>query len=204
MPSRLLGAWLDPVWAGARRGELRLLAGAVAAGLMGGGCAFMGQRVPLAYAVSKNVAPAARKTALAPTAFLDKREEPSSVGRARMAYGLVKIPLRAKTAVAAWVEKAARADLEAVGYRFEPQAGWKLGGAVYEAWCAPAKRVVCRVRIEMWVVTQENMTVVKRMLKGEGARPELMPGDDMYALSLEDALREAVTAFRREIELVVP
>jgi len=185
-------------------GGMRAIAAVLALAGLAAGCALAGRRVRLLYSESKNVARAERKTPLAVMPFLDKREDRASLGHAPWAAGLLKMPLRAKTEVAAWAAGALSGDLASAGYRIQEDADWKAGGAVRKISCGGAKRALCVVEIEGWLRMKDNWQVLRRDYRGEGARPALFPDEDPYELSLEEALREALTAFRKEIELAVP
>lgn len=172
--------------------------------LAAAGCAPFGRRVELAYAPSKNVVKAARRTPIAVVPFLDKREETGSLGRAPADFPGLTTRLTTKADVADWARRAAALELESAGYQVADDTEWKAGGAIQRIDCRGKKRPVCLVEFELWLRMKENWQVVKRVYKGEGARPPILPEDDVYALSLEEALREVMTAFRRDVELQAP
>lgn len=167
------------------------------------GCFFIGRVVKLSYEPSKSVVKGARKTVLSPQAFLDQREDKSSIGRSPV-LGLAKRPMRARGDVAAWAGKAARAELEAAGYVFDEKSDWKVGGAVQSIQCLGGRKTTCAVQLELWVQMKDGWQTLKRGYSGEGAVPPLFAGADLFELSLREALREALGRFRRDVELSVP
>lgn len=157
----------------------------------------------LNYSPSKNVERRARQTALQVTPFLDKRRDASGFGRAPWALKLGSSPLKPSGDPAAWVTRAAGAELAAAGFETPPSADWKAGGALQETACSSGKRTICSVRLEAWLVGKDGKQALRQDYKGEGLRPPLF-GEDPYELSLEEALREALAGFRKDVERLLP
>ncbi|MBI4345794.1 MAG: hypothetical protein HY553_02995 [Elusimicrobia bacterium] len=167
------------------------------------GCALLGRRVELAYEPSRNAARAERKTVLSVVPFADRREE-RGLGRARSDFGFFRVPLLAGSGVGEWVTSALSKELEASGYKLAPESEWKLGGTVLAAACEPGKRIVCRVKLNVGLRMKDGWKVLDRQYQGEGARPPLFRGDDLYRLSLMDALQDVLGQVRRDVELASP
>ena len=163
------------------------------------GCALMGPAVRLSYHPSKN-ALGEKKTSIALSEFVDRRKD-LSLGRAA---GIFRLPLRPNRDVIGWVREAAAAEMKASGYKIDPGSEWKLGGVLEELSCGSERRIVCRARIELWLKGKDGWAVIKRKYEGEGARPPLLPEEDPRELSLDEALRDALVKFRRDVELAAP
>ncbi|MBI3549820.1 MAG: hypothetical protein HY078_12350 [Elusimicrobia bacterium] len=160
--------------------------------------------VKLGYSPAKSTQRAEHKTALVVSPFLDRREDPGRIGRATTALPGVTQPLSPTGDVAAWATKAAVAELAASGYVVTSSAPVTVGGTVRAIDCSGGKRVVCSVKIEMWTRLKHEWDVSKREYTGEGAMPPVFYNEDLYALSLEEALRDVLGRYRRDLELMAP
>lgn len=175
----------------------------VLAGLAASGCALLPRRVRLAYTPSKNVERRGRQTQLMVQPFLDRRSNPKNFGKASVAFELGSQPIKPWGDPAIWLTQAAAAELSSAGYETPPNADWKVGGALRDVLCGSGKRTICIVKIEAWITMKDGWQVIKKEYKGEGLRPPLM-GEDPYEISLEEALREALAGFRKDVERLVP
>ncbi|MBI4347709.1 MAG: hypothetical protein HY553_12700 [Elusimicrobia bacterium] len=167
------------------------------------GCALFPRRVRLGYAPSRNVERRPRQTELEITSFLDKRRDRSSFGKASILLEAGSQPIKPSGDPAKWLTQAASAELAAAGYQTAHAGGWKVGGALEEVHCGSGKRTICSLKLEAWVTMKDGWQVLKQRYSGEGLQPPLF-GEDPYELSLQEALREAMAAFRRDVERLVP
>jgi hypothetical protein len=167
------------------------------------GCALFPRRVQLKYNPSKNVDRRKHQTELLVTPFLDKRRDPSNFGHASVALQLGALPIKPAADPAKWLTQAAAVELAAAGYQTAGKEGWKVGGALQDVTCGSGKRTICRVKLEAWVVMKDGWQVLKQEYSGEGVLPALF-NEDPYEISLEEALREALSSFRRDVERLVP
>lgn len=187
-----------------RLGFFAAVVAAPSASLLWGGCAFAGRRVALHYGAPRPSG-AIRRTAMRVDPFLDKRSRSGSMGVATVGMGALRVPLRQKSDVRDWVRKAVSLELRAAGYILDSgSSAWTVGGTILEAGCGTPSRAECRVRLDIRVRMTDGWQVSRHEYPGEGIRPALLPGEDGYALSLEDALRDALVKFRRDLEITVP
>ena len=172
---------------------------------LAGGCMLLPRRVKLGYTSSKNAERRARQTQLAFSNFIDKRKDKRNFGRAPIVGELSSVAITPKSDPALWASQAATAELAAAGYVPSLSADWKVGGAINDISCGSGKRTICTLKLEIWITQQKDgWQVLKSVYAGEGVRPPMFAGEDPYELSLEEALREALTAFRRDVERMVP
>ena len=171
--------------------------------LLSGGCMMMGRGVNLTYAPSKNVIRTEHRTPIAILPFIDKRENPGLIGQVPMML-VFKEPLRTFGDVAVWAKQAAVLELSNMGYKIVPEAEWKVGGVIREVSCVGGKKIACSVKMELWVRMKDNWEVLKHEYRGEGSMPPLFKNADLYEQSLEEALRDVLINFRRDLELAVP
>lgn len=171
--------------------------------ILAAGCTLFPRRVRLEYIPSKNVERRARQNELEMTAFLDKRRDRSSFGHVPVLLEMGKQPIRPSGDLSKWLTQAASAELAAAGYQTSHAGGMKVGGALEEVACATGKRTICSVKLEAWVTMKDGWQVVKQRYAGEGVLPPLF-GEDPYELSLREALRDVMAAFRRDVERLVP
>lgn len=137
------------------------------------------------------------------TPFIDKRRDPSNFGHASLYMRMGALPIKPSGDPAQWLTQAASAELAAAGYQTSGKEGWKVGGALQDISCGSGKRTICKVKIEAWVVMKDGWQVLKQEYSGEGVLPSLFD-EDPYEISLEEALREAMSSFRRDVERSVP
>jgi len=171
--------------------------------LLSTGCTLFPRRVRLNYSPSKNVERHARQNELEMTTFLDKRRDRSSFGHASVLLEMGSQPIRPSGDTVKWLTQAASAELAAAGYQTSGAGRMKVGGALEEVACGSGKRTICTVRLEAWVTMKDGWQVLKQSYTGEGLRPPLF-GEDPYELSLQEALRDCMAAFRRDVERLVP
>jgi len=186
-------------------GRHAALALAVAAWAAAGACSFLPRKVALRYTPSKNLERRVRRTPIVLVPFLDKRPDTVSIGRAPMPGGVGTVRLKPGGDLAAWVRGAVELELEAAGYTIAAAGSdYKVGGSVKAVSCGSDKRGVCSIRVEAWLNMKDGWQLSIRDYQGEGLRPPIFPGEDAYELSMEEALREAVGALRRDVERLVP
>jgi len=167
------------------------------------GCAVLARRVQLRYTPSKNVTSRQRQTPIQIEPFADRRPSKADFGRASSEVPGVKLPIRPSSDAAAWATQAMGSELAAAGYSTQSKAQVKVGGVLKDVSCGSGARTVCSVKIEAWVVMKDGWQLLKQDYSGEGLLPPMF-GEDPYELSLEEALREALEGFRKDLERVVP
>ena len=167
------------------------------------GCAVLARRVELRYAPSKNVTSSQRQTPLQIEPFSDRRARKADFGRASSGVPGVTLPIRGTSDPAAWATQAMRSELAAAGYDARGKADVKVGGTLKEVSCGSGARTVCAVKIEAWVVMKDGWQLLRQDYSGEGLLPAMF-GEDPYELSLEEALREALQGFRKDLERTLP
>lgn len=166
------------------------------------GCLLAARPVRLLYSPSRNTVRQERKNALQPAEFVDRRSD-KLIGWATSAK-VIKVPLRAQGDAIRWMTGAILSEIGLLGYKTDPDAPWKIGAVLEQLHCGPGPRIVCGVRLSIWIRSKDNWPVLQKTYKGEGSRPPLLPDEDPYELSLDEALRDAMAQFRRDVELAVP
>ncbi|MCX5787672.1 MAG: hypothetical protein NTX64_04055 [Elusimicrobia bacterium] len=167
------------------------------------GCAVLARRVGLRYTPSKNVTSHPRQTPLQIEPFADRRPRKADFGRASSEVPGLKLPIRPSSDAAGWATAAMGSELAAAGYSTRAKSDVKVGGVLKDVSCGSGARTVCAVKIEAWVVMKDGWQLLRQDYSGEGLLPPMF-GEDPYELSLEEAMREALDSFRKDVERLVP